>query len=169
LSLVRQVSAIRACPANAFALVESPVLCYQMTWRAKSQEESMRPRGLVGPVLGLWVMSLGGLLLHGRIHPPSKDAFNWFATGTLVFNTTILPWMWLYRRTMPWAYIVNITTVVIGVVTMTYFSIVHWKQPLTLWNILMFSTLADSLILCARLPLGQVILRAWRPLPAEEK
>lgn len=113
-------------------------------------------------IFGLWCMSCGGLLLHARIHPVSKDAFNWFAHSFLLFNTFILPWMFLFRRTMPWAYIINATSVVVGVVTMTWFSIVNWSDPLTINALLLKSTLADSLILLAKLPLAHSILIVWR-------
>ena len=122
----------------------------------------MKPRNILGPVLGLWAMALGGLLLHGRIHPPSKDAFNWFAIGFGLFNSAVLPWLFFFRRGMPWAYVINATSVVVGVVTMTWFSIINWSEPLTFMNVLLKSTLADSLILVAKLPLAHAILLAWR-------
>jgi hypothetical protein len=121
-----------------------------------------RPKHITGLILGLWVMSVGGLLLHHRIHPVSKDAFNWFAIGFALFNTVVLPWMFCFRKGTRWAYVINATTVVVGVVGMTAFSINHWDKPLTVMNILLFSTLADSLILLAKLPMAHAILRAWR-------
>ena len=119
-------------------------------------------RQITPAIIGLWCMTCGGLLLHARIHPVSKDAFNWFAHGFLLFNTFILPWMFLFRRTMPWAYIINATSVVVGVVTMTWFSITHWSDPVSIQTILLKSTLADSLIVLAKLPLAHSILLAWR-------
>jgi hypothetical protein len=119
-------------------------------------------RAILPPIFGLWCMACGGLLLHTRIHPVSKDAFNWYAHGFLIFNTFILPWMFLFRRTMPWAYIINATSVVVGVATMTWFSIVHWSGPVTIGALLLQSTLADSLILLGKLPLAHCILLAWR-------
>jgi len=119
-------------------------------------------RQITPAIIGLWCMACGGLLLHARIHPVSKDAFNWFAHSFLLFNTLILPWMFLSRRTMPWAYIINATSVVVGVVTMTWFSIAHWSGPLTISALLLNSTLADCLIVLAKLPLAHSILLAWR-------
>jgi len=57
---------------------------------------------------------------------------------------------------------------VVGVVTMTWFSVANWKDPLTLYNILFHSTLADSLILMGKLPLAHSILLAWREFDAGE-
>ena len=121
----------------------------------------MRPKHIIGPACGLWLIAMGGLLLHTRVHPLSKDAFNVFAIGFGVFNSFILPGMFFFRRLMPWAYVINATSVVVGVTTMTWYSVVNWTVPLTIWNILLYSTLADSLILMAKLPLAHVILHAW--------
>ena len=122
----------------------------------------MRRRTIVLPVLGLWCFALGGLLLHARIHPPNKEAFNWFAVGFALFNTVVLPWLFFFRRSAPWAYVINATSVIVGVVTMTWFSITHWTAPLTIGNLLLYSTLPDSLILLAKIPLAHQILIAWR-------
>jgi hypothetical protein len=107
-------------------------------------------------------MAAGGLLLHARIHPLSKDALNAFAIGFGLFDTLVLPGLFLFRRGVPWAYVINVTSVVVGVVTMTWYSATHWTAPVTLMNLLLLSTLGDSLILLAKLPLAHVLLRAWR-------
>lgn len=121
-----------------------------------------RPKHIEVLIFGLWVMSFGGLLLHLRIHPVSKDVFNWFALGFCLFNSTVLPLMFCFRKGTRWAYVINATTVVVGVVCMTVFSINHWNKPLTVINVFLFSTLADSLILLAKLPMAQVILLMWQ-------
>ncbi len=129
----------------------------------------MRPDKIKFPVFGLFCMALGGFFLHYRIHPPQRDAFNLIGTLFPLFNALILPVMFFFRRTMPWAYILNATSVVAGVVTMTWFSVANWKDPLTLYNILFHSTLADSLILMGKLPLAHSILLAWRDFDREAK
>lgn len=122
----------------------------------------MKPAGIKFPVFGLFCMALGGFLLHYRIHPPSRDSFNLIAFLFPLFNAIILPFMFLHRKTMPWAYIINATSVVVGVVVMTWFSIASWKDPITLYHLMFHSTLADSLILIGKLPLAHMILLAWR-------
>ncbi|MBU1105195.1 MAG: hypothetical protein KKB51_00905 [Candidatus Riflebacteria bacterium] len=122
----------------------------------------MRPDGIKFPVFGLFCMALGGFLLHYRIHPPSRDSFNLIVFFFSLFNALILPFMFLKRKAVPWAYIINATSVVVGVVTMTWFSIANWKDPITLYNLMFQSTLPDSLILLGKLPLAHVILLAWR-------
>lgn len=128
----------------------------------------MKPEGIKFPVFGLFCMALGGFLLHYRIHPPAKDAFNLIGVLFPLFNAFILPLMFLNRKAVPWAYIINVTSVVVGVTVMTWFSIANWKDPLTLYTLLFNSTLADSLILLGKLPLGHVILMAWMNFDEEE-
>lgn len=129
----------------------------------------MKPEGIKFPVFGLFCMALGGFLLHYRIHPPSKDAFNLIGVLFPLFNTIFLPIMFLSRKTVTWAYVINVTSVVVGVTVMTWYSIANWKDPLTLYNLVFQSTLADSLILIGKLPLGHIILMAWMNHDEEEK
>ncbi|EKD83816.1 MAG: hypothetical protein ACD_39C00434G0003 [uncultured bacterium] len=124
----------------------------------------MKPEGIKFPVFGLFCMALGGFLLHYRVHPPSRDSFNLIAVLFTLFNTLILPVMFFYRKTVPWAYIINATSVVVGVITMTWFSIANWKDPVSLYYLMFHSTLADSLILIGKLPLAHVILLSWQKL-----
>ena len=127
----------------------------------------MRPKHIAGPIFGLWVMACGGFLLHARVHPPSKDAFNWFGVSFALFDAVVLPWLFLFRRSVPWAYLINATSVVVGAATMTWFSFTHWTEPLTVKNLLLLSTFPDILILLAKLALAHVILLAWRENAAE--
>lgn len=121
----------------------------------------MWPEKIKFPVFGLFCMTLGGFLLHYRVHPPSKDAFNLIGVLFPLFNTLILPFMFLNRRTMTWAYLINATSVVVGVAVMTWFSVANWKDPISFYTILFHSTLADSLILMGKLPLAHAILLDW--------
>ncbi len=129
----------------------------------------MKPEGIKFPVFGLFCMALGGFFLHYRIHPPSRDAMNLIGVLFPLFNATILPCMFFYRKTVPWAYIINFTSVVVGVFVMTWFSIANWKDPITLYHLLFHSTLADSLILLGKLPLAHMVLMAWMNFDEEEK
>ena len=121
----------------------------------------MTNKKLFPPVFGLFCMAFGGLLLHYRIHPPSKDTFNWIAVGFPIFNTFVLPFMFFKEKTWRWAYLINAISVVIGVLAMTMHSIKTWDKPLTITNILLLSTMADSLILLAKLPLAHQIKLIW--------
>lgn len=123
------------------------------------------------PILALVLLSLGGLLLHLRIHSPAKSLFNWVPAVSCVFAMLALPIMFNYRRTAPLAYIINIAIVIVGTVTMAWWSATNWKveMALTLQNVLLYSTLADILILATKLPLGYIILRYHRDADAARR
>ena len=113
----------------------------------------------------IWVyffVSLGGLLLHLRIHPPNDSMFNWVPAAFGVANTFVLPFLFNSPKTVAWGYLFAWATVVTGTVAMAYYSIITWSMPVTIKDVIMFSTLADILILMAKLPLAHKILRAYR-------
>jgi len=114
----------------------------------------------------IWVyffLSLGGLLLHLRIHPPGDNMFNWVPAIFGAVNAFVLPFLFNSPGTVTWACLFTWATVLTGTVTMAYFSIITWAMPVTVKNVIMFSTLADILILLAKLPLAHKILRVHRP------
>ncbi len=115
------------------------------------------------PILALSLISLGGLLLHIRIHPPTGP---WNAVPFVCGLVTafVLPFLFNQRKTVALAYAINLAAVVIGTVMMAYFSLTHWRDmPVTIGNILFKTTLADILILGAKLPLAHMVLRHFRP------
>jgi hypothetical protein len=117
----------------------------------------------------IWVyffVSLGGLLLHIRIHPPQDSMFNFTATAFAAMNTFVLPFLFNSPRTVAWAYIFTWATVATGSVMMAYFSIITWdpsKIPITVKTVILRSTLPDIMILMAKLFLAHRILRIHRP------
>jgi len=114
----------------------------------------------------IWVyffVSLGGLLLHVRIHPPADNVFNWIAAAFAAVNTFLLPFLFNTPATVAWAYLFVWATVVTGTVSMAYHSLITWELPVTAKTVIMNSTLPDILILLAKLPLAHKILRVYRP------
>lgn len=118
----------------------------------------MQTRRLALYVWALALISAGGLLLHLRIHPPGREAFNWVAALWGVVCVVAVPWMLSRPRSAPWGWALNLLSVVVGTVAMAWYSVVHWKTPLTPWSILLNSTLGDILILWAKVPLAQAAL-----------
>lgn len=115
------------------------------------------------PILGFFFMSLGGLLLHLRIHPLEKSAFNWIASGFPLVNACVLPFLFNRPTTVAWAVLFTWATVGTGTVGMAYHSVTTWKEPVTLANLVLKSTLPDILILWGKLPLALMIYRTLRP------
>ncbi len=115
------------------------------------------------PILGLFFISLGGLLLHLRIHPPTDEAYNWIPVVFGVLGVIVLPFLFNSPRTVAVAYLLNAVSVVAGNGAVTWHSIEHWQGPVSWDAVLLKSTLADSLILLAKLPIAHTILRHFRP------
>lgn len=114
------------------------------------------------PIWALVLLSAGGLLLHVRIHPPDATAFNWIPLVVTAFNVFVLPFMFNLRKFAPAAYAINWGTVIVGTVTMAFYSIANWQGDVTVSKILMYTTFPDILILGARLPMGEIIIDYWR-------
>jgi hypothetical protein len=111
-----------------------------------------------GPIWALILISLGGLGVHIKIHPPLAELVNLVPFLIGLFNVLILPFLFNHPATVRWAHLLNIGTVVAGGVGMAYFSLTHWSGPVTVQAVALNSTLPDIVILLARLPLGAVIL-----------
>jgi len=133
-----------------------------------------------GPIWALLCLSLGGLLLHLRIHPPGESPFNYIPLVFTLVTALLVPVAFNYRRTVAWAFVLNTATVIVGVVTMAYYSARGWQSipnVLTLTTdssaltyltdivlrVMLWTTLPDILVLLAKLPLGLHILRYFRP------
>jgi len=116
------------------------------------------------PILALFLISLGGLLLHLRIHWPPKEVSVWLPAIFGVLTTFVLPFMFNNAKTVAWAYLINLAAVIVGTIAMAHFSLENWQGPVTIKGLVLQTTLADILILWAKLPLAQIILRYWRPV-----
>ncbi|MHC4715360.1 MAG: hypothetical protein ACYS5V_00160 [Planctomycetota bacterium] len=126
----------------------------------------MFKREIRASIVALFLLSAGGLLLHIRFHPPGTDLFNWVPVAVGAVSALAVPVLFNYRRTMPWAYVLNLTAVIVGTVTMAYFWARTWPGAVTWDTVLLESTLPDILVLLAKVPLGEQILRHFRRLEA---
>lgn len=108
-------------------------------------------------VCGLTVISIGGWLLHYRVHPPSEEAANYLPFLIGIISIVIIPVMFLYRKTMAYAYVINSMIVIIGTITMAHFSLTHLIKPVTLYTIIFNTTLSDIAILWTKFALGRAI------------
>ncbi len=120
-------------------------------------------------VLSFFLLSLGGFLLHTRIHHIwVKDA----ATGLVHFEfeyllarigslagVVLVTILFLSKKSATTAQVLNGMLCILGTVLMAHFAWVTMQRPLTLEKIILQSTLADILILMAKLFIGQVIYK----------
>ena len=108
-------------------------------------------------IASLFFLALGGWLLHLRIHPLLKDADNIIPLISGIISVFCLPLLFCSSRTIVLAYILNGFLAIIGTITMAQFSIVNFKGPVTLENIILNYTFADIAILWGKFLLGKAL------------
>ncbi|MCQ9204888.1 MAG: hypothetical protein NG737_01030 [Omnitrophica bacterium] len=122
-------------------------------------------------VLALLVMSLGGLLLHFRIHPVFTGGdFRWVNLIPVVIglvNVIIIPLLFLNKNTVTCAYLLTGLSVILGIITMSHLSIFKLGREITFFSILLKATLADSLILFGKFFIAKVIFDSYFPQKAQ--
>ena len=108
-------------------------------------------------LVGLWTLSIGGLLLHCRIHPVKANYSNLVPAVSGVLSVLVVPLLFCFRRSIAYGYVLNGFLVITGTITMAHFSIAHWPSPATVQAVLLNTTLADILILWARFFIGKAL------------
>jgi hypothetical protein len=108
-------------------------------------------------IQGLILLSLGGWLLHLRIHPPFMRDENMIPFIVGIFSVFIVPLMFYFRRTFNLAYLINGFSVILGTILMAHFSIAHFSGPVTFQSIFTNTLLADIAILWGKFAFGKAI------------
>jgi hypothetical protein len=107
-------------------------------------------------------LSLGGFLVHLKIHPPTKSLFFLWASPFSAFSLCVIPVLYWRPSTVNWGVLLNCISVGVGIIGMTYFSIHTLIPPITIVKLLVHSTLADSIMLMAKIPLAYLIFTSVR-------
>jgi hypothetical protein len=105
----------------------------------------------------LVTLSLGGFLLHVRIHPVSQNSANLIPLISGLLSILIIPLLFSFRKTIEYGYVLNGMVVIIGTIAMAHFSIVHWPAPATVGSIILKTTLADIVILWSKFFVGKAL------------
>ncbi len=121
------------------------------------------------PIGAIFLLTLGGWLLHARAHPvsfdpadPSNPAFLVpFVAG--IVGIFVTPLLLNYGRTFVAGYLLNGMSVVLGAITMAALSLGDLPAPLTLREILFGTMLWSILLLFPKLLLGQLVLLHYHP------
>jgi len=108
-------------------------------------------------ILAIFCMALGGWLLHLRIHGISKDAENYIPAIAGLISVFVTPVLFIFRSTIPFAYLINGMTVIIGTIAMIHFSIEHPPAVWTLQSIFIGTLLADILLLWGKFAVGKAL------------
>jgi hypothetical protein len=108
-------------------------------------------------ILAIFFLALGGWLLHLRIHPVAKDAEHYIPAVAGFISVIIIPFLFIFRSTTPFAYLLNGMTVIIGTITMAHFSIKNPPQLWTLQTILLGTCLPDIFMLWGKFAIGKAL------------
>lgn len=115
------------------------------------------------------LISMGGLLIHIRIHPPGQGFYFWLAAPVAAFSLAVIPILLSRNSTVAWGCLLNAATVLTGVIAMGYYSFIKTEEPASLSYILLDTTFPYILILLAKLPIAHAILLQMRTLRPKEK
>jgi putative flippase GtrA len=108
-------------------------------------------------IVGLVCLSLGGWLLHTRIHAPEERLSNWIPFIAGLLSTFLIPLLFVFRKTSTYAYVLNGMLAIVGTVTMGYFSLGNLPDSLTFRGILLNTLLADIVLVWTKFALGKAI------------
>lgn len=118
-------------------------------------------------LLSLFLLSLGGLLLHLRIHAPWQE-------GRLVMPLVLAPLINLVslilviicfsrKETAELGYLLNGLTVILGIILMSQLSLENWPAAMPWYAALLNTTLADSLLLLGKFMAGKALFELYFP------
>ena len=117
-------------------------------------------------ILTLLFLSIGGWLLHLKIHSPFEAGGNPanqipFVIGLI--NILIVPVLFNYKKTAILAYLINGLSVIFGSILMMHLSLPGILNSPNFPAIFIRSTLPDIFLLLPKLFIGQIILRHFFP------
>jgi hypothetical protein len=121
------------------------------------------PKEIRELILAFFFISLGGLLLHLRIHPPSQSMFFWIPAAFGFVSTLLVPVLFMRPDTAAYAYLFTWAAVIAGTAFMAYFSITSWNTAISFKTVIMESTFADIIILWTKIFLAHKMLRFHWP------
>lgn len=108
-------------------------------------------------VFALVCVSLGGWLLHLKIHPPGRSTVNYIPFITGIVSIIIIPLLFMFKKTVHWGYVLNGMTVILGTVTMAHYSLKNFPETLTFKVIFIYSTLPDIILLFTKFFVGKAL------------
>jgi hypothetical protein len=108
-------------------------------------------------IMAIFFLAFGGWLLHLRIHPIAKDAENYIPAVAGFIGVIVTPILFIFRSTIPFAYLLNGMTVIIGTIAMAHFSINNPPEVWTLKTILLGTLLADIALLWGKFAVGKAL------------
>jgi len=118
-------------------------------------------------LLTLFLLSLGGLLLHLRIHTPWHEGkiMMPYALASLCNLISLLLVVVFFARkeTAELGYLLNGLTVILGIILMSQLSLQSWSAGLPWYAALLNTTLGDSFILLGKFMAGKALFELYHP------
>ncbi|MGO9372172.1 MAG: hypothetical protein ACLQBD_08725 [Syntrophobacteraceae bacterium] len=108
-------------------------------------------------LLALIAISLGGMMLHLRIHPVVKNTSNFLPLFSGILSIIIVPLLFSSKKTISYGYTLNGFLVIVGTIAMAHFSVMNWPQPSSLESILLKTTLPDIVVLWTKFFIGKAL------------
>ncbi|WAC07524.1 MAG: hypothetical protein OS130_15115 [Thermodesulfobacteriota bacterium] len=106
-------------------------------------------------LVALITLSVGGFLLHLRIHPFAQNSSNIVPVISCILSIMAVPLLFPFRKTISYGYVLNGFLSIIATVTMSHFAIVHWPSPATLKTIIFNTTFPDIVIVGSKFFIGK--------------
>jgi len=109
-------------------------------------------------VFGLFFISLGGWLLHSRIHSPfTGEPVDYVPYIIGLVNFLIVPWLFLSARWITTGYLINGFSVIFGIIFMAHLSILHLPKEITITTIFLMTLVPHIIILITKFMLGKAL------------
>jgi hypothetical protein len=106
-------------------------------------------------ILAIFFLAFGGWLLHLQMHPIGEDSKYYIPAAAGFISVIITPLLFVFRRTVPLAYLLNGMTVIIGTIAMVDFSLAHRPDVWNIKTILLGTLLANIILLWGKFALGK--------------
>ncbi|MBN2011753.1 hypothetical protein JW960_20660 [candidate division KSB1 bacterium] len=113
-------------------------------------------------ILSLVLLSLGGLLLHVRAHPPSSNPANYAPAIFGIVNVLVVPFLLMSKRMWLIGYLINGFGATFGIVLMGASSLTALPFPLTVSSLFLRTLLPDIFLLIPKLFIAQRILYYYK-------
>lgn len=108
-------------------------------------------------IFELFVLGLGGWLLHYRIHPFTKGTVYYIPFISGIVSVFCLPLLFWFKKTLNAAYIINGFLAIIGTILMADFSIANFQGPVTAANIIVNTLFADIVLVWGKFGAGKAL------------
>ena len=108
-------------------------------------------------LLALIAVSVGGLMLHLRIHPVSGNTSNLLPILSGLLSIIVVPLLFSSKKTISYGYTLNGFLVIVGTIAMAHFAVRNWPQPSSFESIILKTTLPDIVVLWTKFFIGKAL------------